>query len=413
MRTELFNTLLPMEIQHRITSIAVDTLSSGNDELFWAASADGHFLAKSAYSLQNQEFQDPDEKLWKTIWRLPTPKRIRTFMWTILLGKIATNSLRFARKCASNPFCSRCQGTLETILHILRDCPPARYFWNRQIPGADQGRFFSLDQDAWLRENIGKEASTDMGPSWGTFFCTAVWLMWKNSCTTSFKGEQAALYPPSLAYSIMAKVKLWHEAWVAPSPMPGNRRQPADRVTANIGWKQPPEGWIALNIDGASCGNPGQAGAGGLLRDASGKWIAGFTASIGSATAALAELWAFYYGLDLAWKEGCRAVIVQSDSKLAIQLIEKRHDPVHPYSTLLLAIRRKLSLDWLVSISHTYREGNRAADWLSKHSPVYPYGRHELASPPSGLIPIPQDDARGVCFERQIVPGTLAPALPS
>ncbi|CAL1405807.1 unnamed protein product [Linum trigynum] len=117
----------------------------------------------------------------------------------------------------------------------------------------------------------------------------------------------------------------------------------------------------------------------------------------------IAELWAIFHGLDLAWKTGCRALILESDSQLAIQLLKNRHDPVHPYATLLSAIRRKISQDWLVRITHTYREGNRVANWLSKHSLVYPYGMYEFANPPTGLVSILQEYAMGVSFKRRIV----------
>lgn len=37
-----------------------------------------------------------------------------------------------------------------------------------------------------------------------------------------------------------------------------------------VRWDFPNEGWVKLNTDGASKGNPGQAGAGGILGDATG-----------------------------------------------------------------------------------------------------------------------------------------------
>ncbi|CAL1388604.1 unnamed protein product [Linum trigynum] len=170
-----------------------------------------------------------------------------------------------------------------------------------------------------------------------------------------------------------------------------------------ISWAPPAKGWVMVNTDGASNGNPGPAGAGEVVRGPLGNWLGGFVAGIGSATAVLAELWAIYYGLELTWKLGHRVVKLASDSQLAIQLIQERHDPIHPYATLLNLIRRKSGQDWLVSLTHTYREGNRVADWLSKHSLVYPYGMCELVDPPMGVVPLLQDDIMGVTFERWVV----------
>ena len=39
-------------------------------------------------------------------------------------------------------------------------------------------------------------------------------------------------------------------------------------------------GWVKINTDGASKGNPGDAGCGGLIRDEEGRWLVGFTKHI-------------------------------------------------------------------------------------------------------------------------------------
>ncbi|CAL1358711.1 unnamed protein product [Linum trigynum] len=320
-RTDMFEDILPQEIQQKITGVAVDKLSIEEDTLFWSLSSTGRFTTKTAYqSLLPQEV-DRDEKYWKIIWSLPVPERIRCFMFLVCLGRIATNVLRFSWKSAASPYCVRCNGRAETVLHILRDCPPAVYFWTRQVPIANQQRFFSADTSGWLRMNFMEGECEKLGVSWETLFSIATWLLWKNRNDMRFKGLSSTLTPPSLAHSILAKTKLWSEAWSAPSLLPSRRATPVNRVMADIAWSSPVEGWVKLNIDGASNGNPGMAGVGGVLRDSMGHWIVGFMAKIGEATAALAELWAFYHGLDIAWKSGYRQIVVESDSQLAIQLL--------------------------------------------------------------------------------------------
>ena len=43
-----------------------------------------------------------------------------------------------------------------------------------------------------------------------------------------------------------------------------------------VGWELPSHGWIKVNTDGAASGNPGEASAGGVLRDFRGTWLGGF-----------------------------------------------------------------------------------------------------------------------------------------
>ncbi|CAL1360326.1 unnamed protein product [Linum trigynum] len=402
-KTELFVNLLPEEVTQRILSVAVDSASDEEDQLFWTASSDGRFTTKSAFSLLIQHQPDQDEGIWKIIWKLPTLERVRCFMWQAFLDRLATNVLRYSRRVADSPDCERCAGQPESVLHILRDCTPALFFWSRHVPLHQQASFFSCNQREWLSMNLKSGDSVGNGVEWPGFFSTAAWLIWKNRTTACFKGIGAAMTPPTLEFSILTKTKLWYDSWNSSDLGLDSRSRPARRVLADIGWGGPESGWVTMNIDGASNGNPGPAGAGGLLRDGTGKWLKGFVASLGTATAVLAELWAFSHGLDLAWKEGHRAIKIETDSQLAIQLIERRHDPIHPHATLLAGIRKRISREWLIRIVHTYREGNRAADWLSKHSLVYPYGVYELAEPPNGLKQVLRDDMLGATFQRRIV----------
>ena len=51
-----------------------------------------------------------------------------------------------------------------------------------------------------------------------------------------------------------------------------------------------PTPYITLNTDGSALSNPGIAGAGGILRDHLGHWIASFSLHLGIATNNTAEL---------------------------------------------------------------------------------------------------------------------------
>lgn len=57
---------------------------------------------------------------------------------------------------------------------------------------------------------------------------------------------------------------------------------------------------------------PGNAAAGGLIRDAFGGWIRGLGHNLGTATVLAAELWAMLHGLKLAWDLGYNSVILEA-----------------------------------------------------------------------------------------------------
>lgn len=56
-------------------------------------------------------------------------------------------------------------------------------------------------------------------------------------------------------------------------------------------------------MNGAAKGNAGLAAAVGILRDESGRWLAGFMQNIGISTSIRAELWAVRSELTLAWNK--------------------------------------------------------------------------------------------------------------
>ncbi|CAL1407041.1 unnamed protein product [Linum trigynum] len=406
-----FSEFLPMEIQQQITALAVDPLATSDDSLLWRPTSNGRFSTKSAYHLMMPSPQGGDHKLWKMLWNLPVPERIRCFMWLLVLGKISSNEAHCQRHLTTESDCYRCAGRVETILHIFRECPPATYFWTRVVASSDQPAFSSMSTQTWLRKNILSEDTSITGIPWNAFYSIAVWLLWKNRNDGTFQGISKTLSAPSLTQAIKVKARLWYDAWKAPTIGSDRLSPPAQRIQAEIGWKLPPPGWWKLNVDGASNGNPGVAGAGGVLRGSDGRWAGGFCASLGCCSAVMAELWGLYHGLDIAWRHGCRTLMVESDSKLAIELVNNRTDPLHPYATLLAAIRRKIAQDWVVRLSHVYREGNRVADWLSKHSLVYPYGVHEMPNSPQALVPLLREDDQGVTFPRDIVPCPPSPSL--
>lgn len=67
-----------------------------------------------------------------------------------------------------------------------------------------------------------------------------------------------------------------------------------------VSWKAPPVGWVKLNTDKASKGNPGLASVGGILQYFVGNWLGGFARPIGECLSVMVELWVVLVGSDMA-----------------------------------------------------------------------------------------------------------------
>ncbi|KAK8601199.1 hypothetical protein V6N12_051041 [Hibiscus sabdariffa] len=76
------------------------------------------------------------------------------FLWLVLRQRLLTNAERVRRGMSFDPSCSCCGCFTETILHILRDCPPMRSFWQSLIPQSDHDYFFGAPLEHWIFSNI-------------------------------------------------------------------------------------------------------------------------------------------------------------------------------------------------------------------------------------------------------------------
>ncbi|XVF79300.1 hypothetical protein PTKIN_Ptkin14bG0210400 [Pterospermum kingtungense] len=117
----------------------------------------------------------------------------------------------------------------------------------------------------------------------------------------------------------------------------------------------------------------------------------------------MAELWAVYYGLCLAWNEGYRFVILEVDSRTTQQLWLAGTCTVQEANNLWFQCVELLGRQWTVNIVHGYREVNQVADTFTSLSLVQCLGFQVLESPPPEVVRLLEQDASGVTFPRAIV----------
>ncbi|KAK9112949.1 hypothetical protein Scep_020468 [Stephania cephalantha] len=168
-----------------------------------------------------------------------------------------------------------------------------------------------------------------------------------------------------------------------------------------VRWDFPNTGWVKLNVDGASKGNPGPASFGGVMRDEHGCWLFGYMGHIGTASSTVAELWAIREGLKLAWQRGFHKILLESDSQPAVQYLMSEIGDSHPLAPLINECLDLLELDWWVRPQHVLREGNRAADHLANMGAALDnQDILVLDVPPPSLESILTADVSGVLYER-------------
>ncbi|KAF7123646.1 hypothetical protein RHSIM_Rhsim12G0048800 [Rhododendron simsii] len=133
-----------------------------------------------------------------------------------------------------------------------------------------------------------------------------------------------------------------------------------------------------VEFDGASKGNPGQAGAGAVLRADDGSMICRVREGLGIATNNAAEYRALILGMKYALMKGFTNIRVLGDSKLVCMQIQGLWKVRHQNMSNLYEEAKKLKDRFLsFEIKHVLRDLNSAADAEANHAACLADGQVE------------------------------------
>ncbi|KAL4299362.1 hypothetical protein AHAS_Ahas17G0093300 [Arachis hypogaea] len=144
--------------------------------------------------------------------------------------------------------------------------------------------FFRAPFELWLRWNLTSKLGRDPEDSWITLFMVTCWQIWRWQNKEIFSPQ---FKRPNEAKNIILNLVNEIETTF---PKEAIFTQERKRIEVQVAWKPPMKNWVKVNTDGASRGNPGQAGCGGMVRNELGRWVAGFIANLGNCTTFQAEI---------------------------------------------------------------------------------------------------------------------------
>ncbi|KAL4366257.1 hypothetical protein GQ457_05G004610 [Hibiscus cannabinus] len=325
--------VLPIGVLHHIATIPPPNASFGTDLPCWRWEHKQLFTTRSAYaSLGNSSCHS--SKVWKLIWTLSVPQRIRTFVWLAVHGKLLTNQERMRRHLSTTASCSLCNNASKYVLHVLRDCVRARTIWFQVIHRRKLADFNSLPLHEWFTCALSE--SDDYfkdGDDKAAKFAIICWILWNRryKCLfdVDYKGSEPILVECSRMLAILRakRVSMFahiksHNYWVPPQP-----------------------GWVTTNVDGDVWLSDSTAACGGLIRDENHNWIIGFTRSLGCCPVLFAELWGVHDALKHAWSLGHRRLVIETDNVEVVDILEGNSGSLQS-NTLVSAIQYMLHLEW-------------------------------------------------------------------
>uniref|UniRef100_A0A7N2N060 Reverse transcriptase zinc-binding domain-containing protein n=1 Tax=Quercus lobata TaxID=97700 RepID=A0A7N2N060_QUELO len=134
------------------------------DQLIWPLTPDGNFSVRSAYRmlestacfLNPRSSMDGVSKVWKGMWKIKTPNKIRHFLWRAARDSLPTKQNLCQRHVLVDASCPLCDEHTESLMHCLWLCDHAKAVWKSDIcfPGASVRE----NQPTWQLKEIGDSA---------------------------------------------------------------------------------------------------------------------------------------------------------------------------------------------------------------------------------------------------------------
>ncbi|KAL4353175.1 hypothetical protein GQ457_06G017320 [Hibiscus cannabinus] len=184
---------LPRIALDRIASVPPPRTRLGGDFPVWRWEDKRGFTTRSAYAFLVLDSGTHYPTVWRRIWKLVVPQRVRVFVWVTLHERLLTNAERVRRHFENSELCGICGGAREDMEHVLRSCAMAKGLWLRLIPSASRVSFFSLTFKEWFCTNLFEGSFVSNDDEWSNRFAIMCWLLWKRRCRLLFEENMGVL----------------------------------------------------------------------------------------------------------------------------------------------------------------------------------------------------------------------------
>ena len=131
-------TFLPFEAETILKIPLSRTLLE--DKIIWIGNRRGEFSVKSAYHIAHSLIEandrgesssgDPCKPLWKRLWLLNLPAKIKVFAWRACVNGLPTMEAIFSRGISQSMACPVCGNDAESVYHALLRCDFSSLVWD-------------------------------------------------------------------------------------------------------------------------------------------------------------------------------------------------------------------------------------------------------------------------------------------
>lgn len=230
------------------------------DRWFWLADTKGKFTVRSCYNVLNSASNGSTSKVWKFLWGLEVPGKVKHFLWHALANVLPTADNLLSRKVDVSLLCPICSAANESVYHCLVDCLFAKSCWLLSSLGTGRSctSFFE-----WIEQTFSKCSKEECNLA--VIVCRKLWLNRNDKVWNGHNGRAKGLVNAAGHYLfqwqeakrknfiIIEKVQLGH---------------------GSVCWVKPPLGWLKCNVDAGIFSSHGRYSFGGVIRDYGGGFVA-------------------------------------------------------------------------------------------------------------------------------------------
>jgi len=352
----------------------------------------GRYTTGEGYKLMEViPYAAPNPGVWKFLWTTPFVPKIDFFCWTTAHKSNLTVENLKKRGIEGPSRCPLCKNDEETLDHILIRCPFSKEVWDQALMMTQRLNLPENSQELFLNWMASSPFQLSkkslLQAAWNWIPKAICWNIWIERNNRIFREKERHSSKIAIQARAIIGEALVHNASLSNSKQLSNeedtwltnlipnhqQKTPANQNTKNS-WeirldKADFDVWRnALNrkclfFDGASKGNPGKAGSGGVILCENGSIISSFHWGLGTSTNNIAESSGLLQGLRIALTLGITKLTVFGDSKLLIQAIHSKTPPANLNLTRpflkIQALRKKFQA---ITFYHILRDLNQLAD---------------------------------------------------
>eukprot|EP00253_Pinus_taeda_P022878 PITA_22878 len=278
--------------------------STERDKVRWGMKGSGNFTLKEARE-QLEHYEYGEVMPWSIkVWDALFWPKIKTFLWLLMQGKTLTWE-NLCKKGFSGPsICPLCRAVEESINHLFNTCEWAEYLWK-------------WIETTMQQSNRDKDSIQNTILHWPSDYSNnlrinSIWKLILEKCSAAPDSQLS-----TKDQHILKIFKLDNGHSISTT---SSHQEPR---TGPLGWHRPPVGFLKLNFNGASRGNPELAGIGGVIRNHNGEILYIYSQALGEGTNNEMEFAALEKGLRILSLNRTSNVVIEGDSEVSITAARK------------------------------------------------------------------------------------------